>query len=186
MSSWRMVPRRMMVCCALENELARVPSMIRLPLGNTSTMRTATLAVICCELLIWPPPAKSLLPLRLKEGMVPFLVSRPLAAGLYKKLEMAESMLESFEVLVVLSLLALEFSWTRMVTISPTWLARLSAYCGLDRPSCQSESADSVAVKPTHRPSSMAARASRRLGRRRRMSKCDSDSLFIQDLSAEF
>src|ERR1035441_9160860 len=142
MSSWRMVPRRMMVCCSPEKELSRVPSMTRLPLGNTSTMRTATLAAIVCELLMEPPPAKVLLPLTLSAGMVPFLVSRPLAAGLYKKLAMAESMLESFEVLVVLSLVALEFSWTRMVTISPTWLARLSAYCGLDRPSCQSESAD--------------------------------------------
>ena len=74
---------------------------------------------------------------------------------------MAASMLESFEVLVLLSLLALEFSWTRMVTMSPTWPARLSAHRDLDRPSCQSESAESVAAKPMHKASATPARVSR-------------------------
>src|SRR5664279_4419781 len=100
---------------------------------------------------------------------------------------MAASMFESFEVLVLLSLVAVEFSWTRMVTMSPTRLARLSAQRDLDRPSCQSESADSVGAKPAYRPSIAAARASRRQGRRSRwVSECNGDSLFIQDLSAEF
>ena len=88
---------------------------------------------------------------------------------------------------MLLSLDAVVFSWTRMVTMSPTRLARLSAHMLLDRPSCQSESAERVAAKLKHTPSVTAALVRRWKGRRGpRVSKWDFNSLFIKDLSAEF
>src|SRR5262245_50752218 len=59
---------------------------------------------------------------------------------------MLASMEDFLEVLVLLSLVAVLFSWTTMLRMSPTLAARLSLTMDRELPSCQSESARSEMV----------------------------------------
>src|SRR5262245_35028686 len=84
-------------------------------------------------------------------------------------------MLFFFEVLVLLSLVAVLFSWTMMLRISPRARARLSAAMLRELASCQSESAAAGWSQAARRRAPRAARL-----------KGDEDGLFILHLSAEF
>src|SRR5664280_2822777 len=91
------------------------------------------------ELLTVPPPSKLLFELQFIAGNFPALVSRLLAPGLYKNELMLASRADCLEVLVLFPFEAVVLSWTAMVRISPMPAARLSAYIGRERLSCQSD-----------------------------------------------
>src|ERR1041385_5256696 len=80
-----------------------------------------------------------------------------------------------FEVLVLLSLVAVLFSCTTMLRMSPMATARLSPIIGRELPSCQRESA-SVGVVDRARSRARGAAPLKR----------DKDGLFILHLSTEF
>src|ERR1051326_4198134 len=88
---------------------------------------------------------------------------------------MLESMADCLEVLVLLSLVAVLFSCTTMLRISPTVAARLSPTMEREEPLRQSESARTVGV---WKPSTSAPRAN--------SSKRNKNGLFILHLSTEF
>src|ERR1022692_3905483 len=116
-------------------------------------------------------------------GNLPPFVSKLLAPAGYKNAVIAAFKLDCRSVLVSLFLLAVVFSWTRIVKMSPTLVARLSANIGLEISSRQSDCAGACIKGNT--ASTVAAIKQAGFGVRIFLQH-DKDGLFIEHFAADF